>query len=398
MRLAEAFMFRGRTMLPGGKVLTIEDIDILRRKYAEIILKVGDPVLDSLVEFEDDSREREVATTVTHQIQSTMTDVQQKFGQHTDLGGIDFSRIKNTVSSVVEFLKDNPVSAALINRTASGLGYLPEHAGNVFYLSMVLGAAVRDYVVRERLRQTAANNLASSVAMDLKPLGLGAMFLDIALTQMPHMFNEQYKLTDDNRKFIREHPKMGAEMLPDTLPPVTKMVVRGHHESCDGTGYPEGWPMEKLHVFVRIVRICDAFDAATSQKFFRTSKSPARVLWEMAYGPFRSRYDPTLMKVFLSIIQPFPIGTVLTLEDGRGAVVVKYNRKSPFAPTVVVAFDENGAKLQQDQLVGPVNIGEGNSLKLKSVGEEELSFLYEASPGIVKRPTVFNDLLEMTYP
>jgi len=140
--------------------------------------------------------------------------------------------------------------------------------------------------------------------------------------------------------------------------------------------------MEKLHVFVRIVRICDAFDAATSQKFFRASKSPAKALWEMAYGPFRNCYDPTLMKVFLSIIQPFPIGTVLTLEDGRGAVVVKYNRKSPFAPTVVVAFDPNRERLPKEQLVGPVNIGEGNDLKLKSAGNEDLSFLQKMPPEV----------------
>jgi hypothetical protein len=176
------------------------------------------------------------------------------------------------------------------------------------------------------------------------------------------------------------------------------MVVRGHHENCDATGYPEGWPEEKLHVFLRIVRICDAFDAATSQKFFRACKSPARVLWEMAYGPFRKCYDPTLMKVFLSIIQPFPIGTVLTLEDGRGAVVVKYNRTSPFAPTVMVAFDQQGERLPKEMLVGPINIGEGNSLKLKSAGTEDLSFLYEASPKPTKRPAIFNTLLEMAYP
>ncbi|MCL2641280.1 MAG: hypothetical protein FWD53_10575 [Phycisphaerales bacterium] len=398
MRLAEAFRLNGRTMLPGGKVLNADDIEILQRKYTEIIFKVGDPVLDSLVEFEDDTREREVATTVTHQIQSTMTDVQQKFGQRTDMGGVDFSRIKNTVSSVVEFLHGNPVSAALINRTASGLGYLPEHAGNVFYLSMVLGAAVRDYVVRERQRQTSASTLTQSVATDLKPLGLGAMFLDIAMTQLPQIFDERYELTDADRKFIREHPKAGADLLPETFPPVTKMIVRNHHENCDGTGYPDSLPGERLHVFSRIVRICDAFDAATSQKYFKAAKSPARVLWEMAYGPYQNCYDPTLMRVFLSIIQPFPIGTLLTLEDGRGAVVTKYNRQSPFAPTVLVAFDPHGVKLSQEKLTEPVTIGEGNSLKLKSAWTEDLSFLQDKSPLPAQRSTALNNLLEMAYP
>ena len=169
MRLAEAFIYRGRTMLPGGKELSTDDVDIMCRKYPAASLKIGDPVLDSLVEFEDDSKEREVANTVTQKIAGAMGDVQQKFGQRANVGGNAFSGIQRTVGDVVEFLKANPVSAALINRNASDKTYLAEHAGNVFYLSMVLGSAVRDYVVRERQRQTHASNLTSTVAMDLLP-------------------------------------------------------------------------------------------------------------------------------------------------------------------------------------------------------------------------------------
>ena len=82
MRLAEAFLYRGRTMLPGGKTLSAEDVNILRRKYPEAMLKVGDPVLDSVVQFENDSREIEVAATVTQQITSAMAEVQQRLGNH----------------------------------------------------------------------------------------------------------------------------------------------------------------------------------------------------------------------------------------------------------------------------------------------------------------------------
>ena len=41
MRLAEAFMFRGRVMIPGGKVLTDNDVDVLRRKYPEASFRVS---------------------------------------------------------------------------------------------------------------------------------------------------------------------------------------------------------------------------------------------------------------------------------------------------------------------------------------------------------------------
>ena len=172
------------------------------------------------------------------------------------------------------------MSAALISRNGTEQGYLAEHAGNVFYLSMVLGAAVRDYVVRERQRQTSASNLTHAVAMDLLPLGLGAMFLDVAMTPLEHVFVPGYELSDEDRKLIYEHPSAGADMLPESMPSAAKMIVRWHHENFDGSGYPDKRPGSGLHVFVRIARVCDAFDAATSAKFYSGApKSPVRALW-----------------------------------------------------------------------------------------------------------------------
>lgn len=404
MRLAEAFLHKGRTMLPGGKELTSDDIDILYRKYPNASLKIGDPVLDSLVNFEDDSREREVASTVTHKIANAMGDVQQKFSQRANVGGNTFSGIQRTVGDVVEYLKANPVSAALINRSGSDKSYLAEHAGNVFYLSMVLGSAVRDYVVRERQRQTHASNLTSTVAMDLLPLGLGAMLLDIGMAPLERIFAPDYKLTDDDRKEILNHPNAGADMLPDGMPPVTKVIVRQHHENFDGSGYPQRLAGNTLHVFVRIVRICDAFDAATSDKLYKGAKSATRVLWEMSAGPFRKFYDPVLTKVFCGTIQPFPIGAKLGLSDGRTGVVVKYNRQSPFNPTVIIAFDEKGQRLPPEKLSKPVNVGEGNTLRLKTFAGEDISYLQEV-PAIASPPPAspaeraeFPDLVGAAYP
>jgi hypothetical protein len=259
---------------------------------------------------------------------------------------------------------------------------------------------VKDYVVKERQRQTAASNLSSALAMDLTPLGLGAMLMDIGMTPLQHLFKAGYVLTDDDRKALLEHPRVGADMLPDSMPAAAKMIVRWHHENFDGSGYPDKKPGESLHVFVRIARICDAFDAATSEKFYKQAKSPVRALWEMTFGPYRKFYDPVLMKVFASIIQPFPIGAKLKLADGRTAVVVKYNRKTPFQPTVVIAFDADGNRIPADQLQPPVNVGEGNDLRLESYGAEDLRYVQEmgTTEATPAKGGKFGNLLEAVLP
>jgi hypothetical protein len=179
------------------------------------------------------------------------------------------------------------------------------------------------------------------------------------------------------------------------------MVVRTHHESMDGTGYPLGMRGDSQHIFTRIVRICDAFDAATSAKFYKGAKSTARALWEMSCGPYRKCYDPVLMKVFGGIIQPFPIGAKLRLTDGRIAVVVKYNRKQPFQPTVVVAFDPDGQRYPVEKLEGPLNVGDGNALRIERYGEETLGYLYEggeSSPTVTRERQKLECLLEAVFP
>ncbi|HEX8914752.1 MAG TPA: HD domain-containing phosphohydrolase, partial [Humisphaera sp.] len=297
MRLAEAFVWKGRTMIPGGKVLTPDDLDVLRRRYPQVVLKVGDPLLDSLVEFEDDSRDREVACTARAKIVATVTEVHQRLSAQSAHGGIDHAKARSVVADVMEFLAANPVSAALLDRNLDAASPLAEHAGTAFYLSMVLGAAVRDYVCRERQRQTQARHLSGDIAMNLLPLGLGAMFMDLGMQPISHVFADGYELTDDDRRAIRDHPRAGADLLPDNLPTGVKMVVRTHHENFDGTGYPGGTAGPALHVFTRIVRIADAFAAATGRRAFRGAKSPARAIWEMSAGPVRRFYDPVLVKV-----------------------------------------------------------------------------------------------------
>jgi HD domain len=401
MRLAQPFEWFGATMLPAGKVLAAEDVSLMRRKYPEVSLRVGDPVLDSLADFQDDSRDREVAATARKRIAASMAEVQQRFTSHAALGGVNFEMVKSAAIAVLEFLRDNPVSAALLDHQGDpAFSPMGEHAGGVFYLALVLGSAVRDYVVKERVRHTSAVQLSPTIALNLLPLGLGAMFMDVGMLELGHMMEPGYVLTDADRTALREHPAHGAEMLPDNLPAGVKNIVRTHHENYDGTGYPNRIDGQKLHVFTRIVRICDAFVAATSHRAHRPAKSPARAIWEMRTGPWRNCYDPVLVRVFTSLIQPFPIGAKLTLRDGRGAVVVKYNRPEPFEPMVIVAFDADGGRLPQLQMVGPIRLGAESDLYAQCYAGEDLSYLYgdAPQPSPAPLPENFENVLAAMYP
>ncbi|UCG16547.1 MAG: HD domain-containing protein [Phycisphaerales bacterium] len=375
-------------------------MNLLQRKYPDITVRVTDPALDELIDFEDDSHDRTVAQTAARKISRSMEKVDKRICRHTALTAVDIKALHGPVRETMKYLEENPVSIALMPDSLDRDHYLREHSGNVFFLSMLLGAAVREHIVAERQRQTAVPELSRRFSLNITPLGLGAMLCDIGMLPLEHLFTTDEPLTEDDQKAIHDHPHVGADMLPEGFSALAKMIVRTHHENFNGSGYPKRMNGDSLHIFTRIVRIADAYDAATAKHVYKEAKSAARVLWEMTCGPYYRFFDPVLMKVFAGLIQPFPIGAKLRLADGRYAVVVRYNRKNPFLPNVIIAFDAKGERLPKEDLRLVLSLEDRNDLYVRSFAGEDLSYLYGADTSyrFVPARKEINTLFEAAYP
>lgn len=400
MVLFDAIRRGGRVLLASKKELTRIDIEALLKRFPDMLVRVQDPELESAAEFENDAKEREVADTVRERIAENITAVEERFTERTSLVNVDFAKIHATVIEIVEYLKSHPASAALLPAAVDRDSYLSQRAGNVFYLAMLLGVAVREYIFAERQRRMQAKDISRQTLEDLTPLGLGAMFMDVGLLPLQRLFKVPSQLTPEENQQLRAHPQTGADMLPDSFSAVARVMIKTHHENSDGSGYPATTPPQRLHIFARIARIADAFDAATSCDVFTQARSPARALWETTCGPYRRYYDPTLLEVLARLIQPFPIGAKLQLEDGRYAVVVKYNRRRPFFPHLIIAFDRENQRLPNNQLIGPLTLDSRPHLKLARWGNEDLSFLNTGGFGLPRPPRSFSfkTVFEALYP
>ena len=396
MQLAETVEFNGRVMLPGNKVLTAPEIDALNRRFPALMLRVIDRPLDDHVEFQDDSRDREISYKVQSRIARCMAAIHARCSSRAPDGRneIDFAEAQEAVAEIVQLIKTNRISCVRLPQGLNSRNYLATHAGSVVYLSMLLGSALPDYVAYERKRQTLAQLQAKQLE-DLSTLGLGAAFADLGMSPMASQVHAERPLGEAEQELIREHPTAGADLLPDRFPTLAKMVVKTHHENFAGAGYPQGIGRNDLHVFTRIVRIADAFAAVTAEHALGKAKSTIRALWEMSVGPYRQFYDPVLMEVFPKIVQPFPIGARLRLIDGRYAVVVRHSYDHPFAPTVVVAFDPRNQPLKQ--IEPPVSLAEGG-LMVKSFRSEDLSFLHGTACEPAAVPTRFRRVADAWYP
>lgn len=399
MQLAEPFVTQGQVMMQSGRPLTEAEVNVLQRRFPQSRLRIADPLLDSVVEFEDDTREREVAAEAQRRVSTCMSQVGQRFAMRASFQDVNFDALQAAVRELMAHMEKNPVSAALVAQCMDSNSFLGLHTGNVFYLSMLLGSAALHLVIAEQKRASWAREVRATFAHDLTPLGLGALLIDIGLIPYQQLLQKGGELSGEERDQVLAHAQSGAGLLPQSINAVSRMIVRSHHENCRGTGYPKGQPREKLHIFTRIVRIADAYDAATSEGVFGGAKHPARVLWEMSRSPYRDFFDQELMAQFARLIQPFPIGSKLRLADGRYAAVVKYNRKNSFDPIVVIAFDEKNQRLSQDQLVGPLQLSSQPDLRIASLYGEDLSFIYsDEVQAEMAAAREFKTPLEIFYP
>ena len=96
--------------------------------------------------------------------------------------------------------------------------------------------------------------------------------------------------------FMRRHPLIGERILlaAPALRPVARLV-RSSHERWDGGGYPDGLSGNEIPLGARVVAVCDAFDAMTTQRPYRDSVSETDAIEELRRCA-GTQFDPMVVE------------------------------------------------------------------------------------------------------
>lgn len=113
----------------------------------------------------------------------------------------------------------------------------------------------------------------------------------------------------------------------------------GHHERADGTGYPRGLKADALHAYTRIISIVDTYDAITTNGCYDKLR-PATEAMKILFACRGTQFEQKLLEKFIGCLGIYPIGSLVKLRSGEGAVITDSNKSSRLHPRVAIVPDE----------------------------------------------------------
>jgi HD-GYP domain-containing protein (c-di-GMP phosphodiesterase class II) len=172
--------------------------------------------------------------------------------------------------------------------------------------------AVKDVSTREHTRRVA--ELAVQVGQELgvrgrrlRGLAVAALLHDVGKLQVPDgILRKAGPLSQAEFEVIKRHPGDGATLLGHIGGFAAEApLVRGHHERLDGSGYPDGLCGSELSLEVRILGVCDVYDALTSERVYRRALPQEQALLVLDQGR-GGAYDSDVIDALARVVAVEP--------------------------------------------------------------------------------------------
>ena len=188
---------------------------------------------------------------------------------------------------------------------------------------------------------TFCNSMGGFSEGDLLDIGLGGLFHDAGKLRIPDkILNKPGKLTEEEFAIMRTHVSEGLKFLDSSrgLSDTALRIVGEHHERHDGTGYPKGISRNAISLLGQMASIVDVYDAITSKRVYHPALEPSDALKRIFEWSGR-HFEDTLVQRFIKAIGIYPVGSLVHLESGHLAVVLRTHSDNMLQPLVRIVYD-----------------------------------------------------------
>jgi HD-GYP domain-containing protein (c-di-GMP phosphodiesterase class II) len=131
-----------------------------------------------------------------------------------------------------------------------------------------------------------------------------ALLHDVGKVYVPkEIINKRGPLNDREWGVIRRHTLEGEAMLNKIGGALSEVgrIVRASHERYDGQGYPDGLAGTTIPIEARIVTACDAYSAMTTDRPYRSARTPTAAIAEL-YACAGTQFDPDVVTALHSAV------------------------------------------------------------------------------------------------
>jgi len=159
------------------------------------------------------------------------------------------------------------------------------------FRAMSMTLELRDPYMAGHQHRVAGLAVAIAQEIDLpwekiEGLRLAGIIHDIGKIAAPaEIMAKPGRLTKTEFQLIKDHPRVGFEMIKDiALPWPVAHIILQHHERLDGSGYPEGLAGDAILPEARILAVADVVEAVCSLRPYRPALGVEKALEEIRKG------------------------------------------------------------------------------------------------------------------
>lgn len=260
----------------------------------------------------------------------------RKVFQEARLGRVPSSgEVKAVVHGMVDGVLKSRHSLLALTMIKSYDEYLFNHSVNVGILSIALG---------EHLGHTGEA---------LHDLGVGAFLHDLGKVNWPdEIYRKARDLSEEEWQIVKSHPEEGVKLIfrMEAISLVSLRPVLEHHMRHDRSGYPSRPRDYQIHPFGIVVQTADVYDAITTARPYQAAMEPTRAIARMKELA-GTILDPGVLEKFIEMLGIYPAGTVVRLDTGELALVLRPNREDSARPVVRLLRDPAGNDIREKREV-----------------------------------------------
>lgn len=200
-----------------------------------------------------------------------------------------------------------------------------------------------------------ACGFTDSEIKDLTVAGLlhdiGKHAIDKAIIEKPG------RLTAEEYEEVKKHPTLGYNMVQSNynLKATIKVTILEHHENEDGSGYPRHLTGKDIYKFAKIVHIVDVYDAIISKRPYK-DKASSKDAIDYIISQTGTMFDEEYVNIFVQIMPAFPRGSIVKLNNGQEAIVMKNYKSHIDSPDIrIIGTNE------------VIELSKNNALKIENI-------------------------------